>query len=62
MSSVLLVFPDIMCIADFVIKYEVGNVEINSLEHTISGLLPDKLIMLACAEYGAYLKAELSFS
>jgi hypothetical protein len=62
MKAETLHFPSNAMIADFIAVQEVGGLIINSAERTVTGVLPDAVIALACRNYGAYFKSELTLS
>lgn len=55
MKEVTLTFRDNNSIAEFILTNKVGKVVVNSALHTISGPLPDDLVVLALTRYGAEL-------
>lgn len=56
MKRVVLLFPDHLSIADFVLSQKLRNPEINSQEQTVTGILTETDIQVAQAIYGAILK------
>lgn len=56
MKRVVLLFPDHLSIADFVLSQKLRNPEINSQEQTVTGILTEADIQVAQAIYGAILK------
>jgi len=57
MQKVLLVFPDVTTMAEFVVKQQVNNAEVNSLEQTLVATIRDEQIEVAEKIYGAFLKS-----
>jgi hypothetical protein len=57
MKKVVLIFPDTLSMADFILTQRVSNAEVNSVSHTIVAPMTDKQIIIAETEYGAILKA-----
>jgi hypothetical protein len=57
MQKVLLVFPDVKTMAEFVVKQQVNHAEVNSLEQTLIATIPDEKIQVAEKIYGAFLKS-----
>ncbi len=53
MKQVVLKFPDIKSLAEFVVTNEVSQITTNNEERTVEGAIPDYLIRLACKGYGA---------
>jgi len=60
MKRVVLVFPDITAITNFLLKHRLGGTEINSTENSLNGVLTDDDINDACVNFGATIK--LSYS
>jgi hypothetical protein len=56
MGKVKMVFPDNTTMAEFVIREQVKNAEVDSREQELTALLPDNKIISAEMMYGAILK------
>lgn len=56
MRNVVLIFPDSLSLSDFLLAYQPSNCVVESRELTLSAILSDACINMACAEYGASLK------
>ena len=61
-ETVVLYFPDTETLADFLIENNIGKVEVNTYEHSVTGALSEKLIQVARLEYDAYFQTVLSFT
>ena len=59
MKEVLMIFPDMSRLADFLIDHNVSNVEINSIEQTLVAPLREEEIIIAIEDYGGYLKTHI---
>jgi hypothetical protein len=59
-DPVLLIFPTIKSISEFISSSAVTGVEVNSAEHSITGYMDEDTIILACTEYKARLKVRIS--
>ena len=56
MKKVVLIFPDNISMAEFILSQKPSKVETNSIERSIVAVLTDKQIEVACKTYGASLK------
>lgn len=56
MKSVILIFPDAVRMAHFVLTNDVSNAEANTKELSLTAYLNEEQISIACSLYGAYLK------
>jgi len=56
MKKALLLFPDSMSMADFLIKEKISHAEVNSNEQTLIAPLDDKQIVRAETVYSAIFK------
>ena len=61
MKEVVLIFPDVQSMADFIIKEKISNAEADSFEQTVIGAVSEDQIDIAKEVYGAMLKAVLSW-
>lgn len=59
MKKVVLLFPDISSMADFIMNEKVGNAEANTFEQTLIAIVTDKEIVTAQRIYGAIIKASI---
>jgi hypothetical protein len=50
MQKVVLIFPDTIKLSDFIIKNQIGPVEVNTREQTLNAELEDEEILIACSE------------
>ena len=58
MKKVVMVFPDTVSIIDFMLSNNVSNVEVNSIDQTITGVIAEDKIEKALNDYGAHLKTK----
>jgi hypothetical protein len=58
----VLYFPDTETLGDFLIENNVGQVMVNTLEHSVTGELSEQLVMLARIQYDAYAESKLLIS
>jgi hypothetical protein len=56
MKKVLLIFPDTTSMADFIIRYRIGNAECNSIECSLLTMLTEREIMIATQNFQAYVQ------
>jgi hypothetical protein len=61
MQAALLIFPDVNSLSDFIQRYEVYGVEVNTRELSLSGKLSNELVYVALTEYRAYQKPFYGF-
>ena len=61
MKEVVLIFPDVQSMADFIVREQISNAEADSFEQTIIGAVSEDQIDIAKEVYGAMLKAVLSW-
>ncbi len=54
MKKVILIFPDTVRMAHFVITYSISNAEANTKELSLYAYLTEDQIALACTLYNAY--------
>jgi hypothetical protein len=57
MKKVVLIFPDTLKMADFIIANNISNVIADSLEQSLTGEMTDDEIITACEEFDAFAKA-----
>lgn len=55
MKNVVLIFPDTISLASFILASNVSNAEVNTREQTLIAPLDDDDIITACEDYGAHL-------
>jgi hypothetical protein len=56
MRKVLLLFPDVISISDFVLTEKVSKVIIDSSRKTLKGIITEKQLQVACKEFNAKVK------
>ena len=59
MRKVVLIFPDVISIAEFVLNYKVAKIIIDSSEKRVTGIISDKHLDIAVKQYGAKVKESL---
>jgi hypothetical protein len=59
MRKVVLIFPDVISIAEFVLSYKVAKIIIDSSEKKLTGIISDKHLDIAVKQYGARIKESL---
>ena len=59
MEKVVLLFPNIVSISNFLLQYRIAGIEVNSLERSVIGCLTSDQIIVACNQYNAYLKTPI---
>jgi hypothetical protein len=60
MKEVVLIFPDVQSMADFIVAEKISKAEADSFEQTVIGVVSDDQIEIAKQVYGAMLKTVLS--
>jgi len=60
MKEVVLIFPDVQSMADFIIAEKISKAEADSFEQTVIGAVSEDQIEVAKQVYGAMLKTVLS--
>lgn len=53
MNPVVLIFPDLETLSNFLLENKPSNVEVNSKEQSITSVLSDEDIIIAETEYNA---------
>lgn len=56
MKKVVLLFPDVSSITEFVLSYKVSKAIVNTSEKTLTGTMPEKLLDVAVKQYSAKIK------
>jgi len=59
MRKVILLFPDIVSMAEFILTHKVSRVIIDSSEKMLRGTISDKHLDIACRQYGAKIKESI---
>ena len=57
MKKVVLIFPNTLRILEFILEYKIAGVVTNSLEKSLTGILPDDKIVAACTQFEAYIQS-----
>lgn len=55
MEKAVIIFADNTKLAEFIIKHQVSNAEVNTREQSLIAPLEDEEIITACTEYGGHL-------
>lgn len=61
MRIVILIFPDTLMMSDFIMQCRISNAEVNSRDLTLTAVLSEKQIEVACAKYQAFLRNNKEF-
>jgi hypothetical protein len=60
MRKVILIFPDVTSIAEFVLTYRISKVIIDSSEKKLQGTLHEKHLAIACKEFKAKIRESIA--
>lgn len=60
MRKVILIFPDVTSISEFLLTYKVSRAIVDSSEKKLKGIMPEKHLNIACREYGAKIKESIA--
>jgi hypothetical protein len=61
MKKVILIFPDINALSDFIQDYLIPGVEVNTLHLSLTGVLTERQVEDACNNYLAILSTTMPF-
>jgi hypothetical protein len=56
MRKVILIFPDVASIAEFLQHYKVSKSLVDSAEKSLKGIMSEADLIVACKQYGAKVK------
>jgi len=56
MRKVILVFPDVISMAEFLLMNKVSKAITDSGKKELKAIMTDKVVAIACKEYGAKIK------
>ena len=59
MRKVILIFPDVISMTEFLLMNKVSKAQTNSVEKELSGVMTDKVLNTACKQYGAKIKESI---
>jgi hypothetical protein len=59
MRKVILVFPDVTSLCEFIMTNRVSKVLIDSSEKMLKGTLSEKHLSIACKQYGAKIRESI---
>jgi hypothetical protein len=59
MRKVILIFPDVTSIAEFILTCKVSRVIIDSSEKMLRGIISDAHLRIACKDFGAKVKESI---
>jgi hypothetical protein len=62
MKRVVLRFPDTASLTEFLLLYKISGAEINALEHTLTAILTEEQLQIACKKYNALVKLSYTVS
>lgn len=60
MRKVILIFPDVTSIAEFLLANKVSKTIIDSSQKTLKGMVSDKVLDIAVKQYGAKIKESIA--
>jgi len=60
MRKVILIFPDVTSISEFLLTYKVSRAIVDSTEKKLKGIMSDKHLSIACRQYGAKIKESIA--
>jgi len=60
MRKVVLVFPDVISITEFILTYKVSKAIVDSVEKTLKAVISEKDLTVACKGYGAKIKESIA--
>jgi hypothetical protein len=56
MRKVILVFPDVMSMTEFLLTNKMSKTITNSVTKELKAIMTDKVLAIACKDYGAKVK------
>ena len=59
MRKVILFFPDVTTLSEFILTHKVSRVVIDSSEKMLKGTISNELLRVACKQYGARIKESI---
>jgi hypothetical protein len=62
MKRVVLRFPDTASLTEFLLFYKIPGAEIDAIEHTLTAILTEEQLEIACKRYKAIIKLSYSVS
>jgi hypothetical protein len=60
MRKVILLFPDVTSIAEFLLTHKVSKTIVDSSQKTLKGIISDKVLDAAVKKYGAKVKESIA--
>jgi len=60
MRKVLLIFPDVTSLADFVLTHRLSKVITDSAAKTLQGTIHENYVEIACRQFGAKIKESVA--
>ena len=60
MRKVILIFPDVMSLTEFILTQKVSKVITDSAQKMLRGTISDKQLSIACKEFGAKVKESIA--
>lgn len=60
MRKVVLIFPDVTSIAEFLFTYKVSKAIVDSSEKMLKGIMSDKHLNIACRQFGAKIRESIA--
>jgi hypothetical protein len=59
MQEIVLIFPDATTLIDFILQQKISNADVHSRELSLTVILSESQIKIACTKYGAVPGASL---
>jgi hypothetical protein len=60
MRKVILVFPDVITLTEFLLSHSVSKTIIDSSQKKLKGIMSDKVLTIAVKQYGAKVKEAIT--
>jgi hypothetical protein len=60
MRKVILIFPDVMSMTEFLFSNKVAKAQTNSAAKELTGIMTEKILDIACKQYGAKVKESIA--
>jgi hypothetical protein len=59
MRKVVLIFPDVISITDFILTYKVSKIIVDSSQKLLKGTISEAHLAIACKQFGARIKESI---
>jgi len=60
MRKVILIFPDVITLTEFLLTHSVSKTIIDSAQKKLKGIMSDKVLSIAVKQYGAKVKESIT--